>query len=83
MRLKLLLLFTCALIASICGLVSYSIKYQKLTPWQQEQEIDFQKQTGATKFQAIIDSFTNGGFAFCISAIVIVSGYKIYKSNKK
>lgn len=83
MRLKILLLFICSIIASISGLISYEIKKQKLTPWQQVQEIDFQKQTGSTKFQAIIDSFTNGALAFGISAIVIASGYKFYKSNKK
>ncbi len=82
-RLKIALLSFCAIIGSISSWITYNIKIQELTPWQLAQEIDFDKQTGSTKFQVLIDSFTVGGFTFGISAIVIILLYKFIKANKK
>lgn len=54
-----------------------------MTAWQKQQQIDFDKQTGATKFKAIIDSTICGALLFAISAISITSAYKFYKTKKK
>lgn len=78
-----LLLVLCASIGLCVGLVTYQHKFAQMTTWQQQQQIDFDKQTGSTKFQAIIDSYINGGLAFCISAIAIIASYKFYKNTKK
>ncbi len=82
-RLKLLLLLLCAIVAMAVGATSYAIKWQKLTPWQKEQIISFEKQTGSTKFKAIIDSSINASVAFCITAITLTTSYKFYNKNKK
>ena len=54
-----------------------------MTTWQKQQQIDFDKQTGATKFKAIIDSTICGALLFAISAISTTSVYKYYKTKKK
>ncbi len=83
MRLKILLLCVCAALALAVGFVSYEAKYAKMTQWQQAQSIDFDKETGSTKFQAIIDSSTNALLTFGVSAIAISSIYKFYKRGSK
>lgn len=66
------------------GILSYftSLSYfqKDLTPWQLEQKIDFDKQTGSTKFKTHIDALSVGGFAFCISTIIATIIVK--KTNK-
>ena len=80
---KIFLILFCTLIAVVVGIATYQYKFDKMTPWQQQQEIDFDKQTGSTKFQALIDVHINGGLAFCFSAIAITSIYKFLKNKKK
>lgn len=82
-RLKLLLLLLCTIVAVVVGATSYAVKWQKLTPWQKEQIINFEKQTGSTKFKAIIDSSINASVAFCITAMALTTSYKFYNRNKK
>ena len=82
-RLKIILLCFCTIIACTGAFISYSIKEQHMTTWQKQQQIDFDKQTGATKFKAIIDSTICGALLFTISAISTTSVYKFYKTKKK
>lgn len=82
-RLKLALLCACAAIGAACGALSYEKKRAAMTPWQQEQKIDFDKRTGSTKFKAIIDSCTIGALAFGISAAAGAAALKFRKRHKK
>ena len=82
-RLKLLLFAVGAAVACAVALFYYEGASRNMTPWQREQKIDFQKQTGSTKFEALIESMIAGGLAFCLTAIGATAAYKIYLKGKK
>ena len=54
------------------GIFSIYCRYDRLA-----EKIDFQANTGATKFKARIDSLSVAGLAFCASAITIIAIKKI------
>ncbi len=78
-----MLLIICTILGCAGAFSTYSVKKSQMTPWQQAQKIDFDKQTGSTKFQAILDSAILGAMTFAISAITISFVYKLYITKKK
>jgi hypothetical protein len=73
-----ILLMSISLIIAICAyFTAYSAFTADMTDWQKNQKIDFQANTGATKFKARIDSLSVAGLAFCASAITIIAIKKI------
>jgi len=67
-----------SLVIAICAyFTAYSAFTADMTDWQKKQKIDFQANTGATKFKARIDSLSIAGLAFCVSAITIIAIKKI------
>ena len=73
-----ILLMSISLVIAICAyFTSYSAFTADMTDWQKKQKIDFQANTGATKFKARIDSLSIAGLAFCVSAITIIAIKKI------
>ncbi len=81
-RLKIALMLFCTAIAAIVYTSYYFHAKSKMTAWQQAQTIDFDAQTGSTKFKAHIDSAIFAGLAFSLSAICTIITYKKF-SNKK
>ena len=75
---KKILLMSISLVIAICAyFTAYSAFTADMTDWQKKQKIDFQANTGATKFKARIDSLSIAGLAFCVSAITIIAIKKI------
>ena len=73
-----ILLMSISLVIAICAyFTAYSAFTADMTDWQIKQKIDFQANTGATKFKARIDSLSIAGLAFCVSAITIIAIKKI------
>lgn len=73
-----ILLMSISLVIAICAyFTAYSAFTADMTDWQKKQKIDFQANTGATKFKARIDSLSIAGIAFCVSAITIIAIKKI------
>ncbi|MBE6411011.1 MAG: hypothetical protein E7036_00475 [Opitutales bacterium] len=73
-----ILLMSISLVIAICAyFTAYSAFTADMTDWQKKQKIDFQANTGATKFKARIDSLSIAGLAFCVSAITIIAIKKI------
>lgn len=73
-----ILLIAISLCVAICAyFVAYSTKVDAMTQWQQNQKIDFDANTGSTKFKARIDSLSIAGIAFCATAITIIAIKKI------
>lgn len=70
------------LFSILMGVAGYFCAYahfeSKLTDWQKKQKIDFDAQTGSTKFKAHIDAVTVGGLSLCCSALVLLSAVKIF-----
>jgi|GEM_PF-6370671 len=81
-RFKAALLGACALAAFAAGSAYYACTLERMTPWQREQKIDFDRQTGSTKFKALIDSFTAGSLVFCAAAFAGATAHKIYKHKR-
>ena len=79
---KLLLLACCAAIGIAAYLAAFAYFYSGMTPWQREQPIDFDAQTGSTKFKAHIDAAAIGGTAFCIGAVAITTAVRLRRTKK-
>ena len=73
---KLAVLCASALLGFACAGGYYAYALGNMTDWQRGREIDFDKQTGSTKFLALVRAANVGGIAFCASAILI---YKFSK----
>ena len=78
---KILLIAISALIAICAYFTAYSVFTADMTDWQKNQKIDFQANTGSTKFKARIDSLSVAGLAFCVSAITIIVFKKIREKS--
>lgn len=81
-RQKLLLLAACAAAGIAAYLAAFAYFYAGMTPWQREQPIDFDAQTGSTKFKAHIDAAAIGGAAFCVSAVAITTAARLRRLKK-
>ena len=66
-----------ALFGLACAGGYYAFELGNMTEWQRAREIDFDKQTGATKFRALVRAANVGGIAFCAATILA------YKLSKK
>ncbi len=80
--LKAALLGVCALAAFAAGSAYYARALEDMTPWQRAQKIDFDRQSGSTKFKALIDASTAGAAVFCSGALAGAAAYKIYKYKR-
>lgn len=67
---KLAALCASALFGLACAGGCYAYELGNMTDWQRAREIDFDKQTGSTKFRALVRAANVGGIAFCASAIL-------------
>lgn len=63
-------------VSALAGVLAYFAAYahfeSKLTEWQKSRDIDFQRDTGSTKFKAHIDALSIGGLVFCATAGTII-----------
>ena len=79
---KFFVLLSSALIGLSAGLFAYVYFASQMTDWQREQSIDFDSQTGATKFRAIINATSAGGIAFGVSAMSIIFAHRLMQRKK-
>ncbi len=76
-KLKLALILLSSLVAGLTYAGAYLYFESQMTPWQRSQKIDFESQSGSTKFKAHVDAASCAGAAFCLTAISGIISYKI------
>lgn len=66
------------------GILSYCHFQKELTEWQKNQDISFERNTGSTKFNAIVKSVSVGfaGFGVTACGIIFCLRIKTLKSKK-
>lgn len=82
-RQKLAMLSLCFAAGLAAYFAAYAYISKDLTQWQREQPIDFDAQTGSTRFKAHVDALTVGGFTFCITAAIVAGASKIRRKKCK